>query len=98
MASSVDDSMIELLWSTMQRELVATRTWDSPEQLGLTSFGWIEAWYYPGRVPDVVGCRSARRGQGGDLRRADRLPPRLQDTPVSQDQAPRAGGPAGAEW
>jgi hypothetical protein len=33
-ASSVDDSMIELFWSTMQRELVDTRTWDSPEQLG----------------------------------------------------------------
>jgi transposase InsO family protein len=48
-ASSVDNSMIESLWSTMQRELLDTRTWDSPEQLGSAIFEWIEAWYNPRR-------------------------------------------------
>ena len=48
-ASSVDNSMIESLWSTMQRELLDTRTWDTPEQLGSAIFEWIEAWYNPRR-------------------------------------------------
>ena len=48
-ASSVDNSMIESFWSTMQRELLDTRTWDTPEQLGSAIFEWIEAWYNPRR-------------------------------------------------
>jgi len=48
-ASSVDNSMIESLWSTMQREFLNTRSWDSPEQLGSAIFEWIEAWYNPRR-------------------------------------------------
>jgi putative transposase len=48
-ASSVDNSMIESFWSTLQRELLDTRNWDSPEQLGAAIFEWIEAWYNPRR-------------------------------------------------
>lgn len=49
-ASSVDNSMIESFWSTMQRELLDTRTaWDTPGQLGSAIFEWIEAWYNPRR-------------------------------------------------
>lgn len=49
-ASSVDNSMIESFWSTMQRELLDTRAvWDTPEQLGSAIFEWIEAWYNPRR-------------------------------------------------
>lgn len=48
-ASSVDNLMIESFWSSMQREVLDTRTWDSPEQLGAAIFEWIEAWYNPRR-------------------------------------------------
>ena len=57
-ASSVDNSMIESLWSTMQRELLDTRTWDSPEQLGSAIFEWIEAWYNPRRRHTSLGMLS----------------------------------------
>ena len=45
--SSVDNSMIESFWSTMQRELLDARTWQRPDQLGSAVFEWIEAWYDP---------------------------------------------------
>lgn len=48
-ASSVDNTMIESFWSTMQRELLDTRRWDTQEQLGSAIFEWIEAWYNPRR-------------------------------------------------
>ena len=48
-ASSVDNSMIESFWSTLQRELLDTSNWDSPQQLGSAIFEWIEAWYNPRR-------------------------------------------------
>lgn len=48
-ASSVDNSMIESLWSTMQRELLDQSSWATPDQLGSAIFEWIEAWYNPRR-------------------------------------------------
>ena len=54
-ASSVDNSMIESFWSTMQRELLDTRDWDSPEQLGSAIFEWIVAWYNPRRRHTSLG-------------------------------------------
>jgi putative transposase len=48
-ASSVDNTMIESFWSTMQRELLDQSRWNSPEQLGSAIFEWIEAWYNPRR-------------------------------------------------
>jgi transposase InsO family protein len=48
-ASSVDNSMIESFWSTLQRELLDTRSWNQPEDLGRAIFEWIEAWYNPRR-------------------------------------------------
>jgi putative transposase len=48
-ASSVDNTMIESFWSTMQRELLDTRSWDDPAQLAAAIFEWIEAWYNPRR-------------------------------------------------
>jgi putative transposase len=54
-ASSVDNTMIESFWSTMQRELLDTRTWDSPDQLGTAIFEWIEAWYNPRRRHTSIG-------------------------------------------
>jgi putative transposase len=57
-ASSVDNSMIESFWSTMQRELLDTRTvWETPEELGTAIFEWIEAWYNPRRRHTALGMR-----------------------------------------
>ena len=57
-ASSVDNTMIESFWSTMQRELLDTRTWDSPEQLASAIFEWIESWYNPHRRHTSLGMLS----------------------------------------
>ena len=57
-ASSVDNSMIESFWSTMQRELLDTRQWDDPEQLGSAIFEWVEAWYNPRRRHSSLGMLS----------------------------------------
>jgi putative transposase len=46
--------MIESFWSTMQRELLDTRTWDTREQLSAI-FEWIEAWYNPRRRHTSIG-------------------------------------------
>ncbi len=46
-ASSVDNSLIKSFWSTMQRELLNARDWDTPEQLGSAIVEWFEAWYKP---------------------------------------------------
>ncbi len=48
-ASSVDNSMIESFWSTLQRELLDTRRWTNRQQLASAIFEWIEAWYNPRR-------------------------------------------------
>ena len=58
-ASSVDNSMIESFWSTMQRELLDTRAVrDSPEELGSAIFEWIEAWYNPRRRHSALAMLS----------------------------------------
>lgn len=54
-ASSVDNTMIESFWSTMQRELLDTRRWPSQEQLASAIFEWIEAWYNPRRRHTSLG-------------------------------------------
>ena len=54
-ASSVDNSMIESFWSTMQRELLDQRLWQTPEELGSAIFEWIEAWYNPHRRHTSLG-------------------------------------------
>jgi len=46
-ASSVDNTMIESFWSTMQRELPDQHTWGTPSELAAAIFEWIEAWYNP---------------------------------------------------
>lgn len=54
-ASSVDNSMIESFWSTMQRELLDQQSWASVEELGSAIFEWIEAWYNPRRRHTSLG-------------------------------------------
>ena len=48
-ASSVDNALIESFWSTMQRELLDRRDWDSRAELATAIFEWIEGWYNPSR-------------------------------------------------
>jgi putative transposase len=57
-ASSVDNTMIESFWSTMQRELLDTRRWSTQEQLASAIFEWIEAWYNPRRRHTSLGMLS----------------------------------------
>jgi transposase InsO family protein len=57
-ASSVDNSMIESFWSTMQRELLDQHHWDSVDELGGAIFEWIEAWYNPRRRHTSLGMLS----------------------------------------
>ncbi|MGI8664470.1 MAG: IS3 family transposase [Jatrophihabitans sp.] len=48
-ASSVDNTMIESFWSTMQRELLDRHHWATRADLASAIFEWIEAWYNPTR-------------------------------------------------
>lgn len=48
-ASSVEDTMIESFWSTMQRELLDRQHWTTRDQLVSAIFEWIEALYNPTR-------------------------------------------------
>jgi putative transposase len=57
-ASSVDNTMIESFWSTMQRELLDTQRWDTKAQLPRAIFEWIEAWYNPRRRHTSIGDRA----------------------------------------
>ena len=57
-ASSVDNSMIESFWATMQRELLDTRRWTTRTELASAIFEWIEAWYNPRRRHTALGMLS----------------------------------------
>jgi putative transposase len=46
-ASSVDNTLMESLWSTMQRELPDLQSWQSRGQFALVIFEWTEAFYTP---------------------------------------------------
>ena len=54
-ASSVDNTMMESFWSTMQRELLDTQRWSTQEELATAIFEWIEAWYNPRRRHTSLG-------------------------------------------
>ena len=57
-ASSVDNALIESFWSTMQRELLDRRDWDTRTELAAAIFEWIEGWYNPHRRHSSLGMRS----------------------------------------
>jgi putative transposase len=57
-ASSVDNSMIESFWSTMQRELLDTRRWATRAELASAVVEWIEAWDNPRRRHPSLGMLS----------------------------------------
>jgi len=49
------ETISKITWSTLQRKLHDTRTWESPEELGSAIFEWIEAWYSPRRRHTSLG-------------------------------------------
>jgi transposase InsO family protein len=57
-ASSVDNSMIESFWSTLQREVLDRQRWATRAQLASAIFEWIEAFYNPVRRHSALGYLS----------------------------------------
>lgn len=57
-ASSVDNTMIESFFSTMQRELLDRQYWTTRDQLATAIFEWIEAFYNPIRRHSGLGYHS----------------------------------------
>ena len=57
-ASSVDNTMIESFWSTMQRELLDRHHWSTRAELGSAIFEWIEGFYNSRRRHSALGYRS----------------------------------------
>ncbi|MGN7702996.1 transposase [Cellulosimicrobium sp. 22601] len=57
-ASSVDNSMIESFWSTMQRELLDRQHWATKAELASAIFEWVEGFYNPVRRHSGLGYRS----------------------------------------
>jgi putative transposase len=50
-----DNAMAESFFSTLQRELLDQRRWDTRRQLALAVFEWIEGWYNPRRRHSSIG-------------------------------------------
>jgi len=71
-ASSVDNTMIESFWGTMQRELLDRRSWPTRTELGTAIFEWIEGWYNPHRRHSGIGYLSPAtfKAQHRDAQRA----------------------------
>jgi transposase InsO family protein len=57
-ASSVDNALIESLWSSMQSELLDRQSWTSRVELASAMFEWIEGWYNPWRRHSSLGMVS----------------------------------------
>ena len=57
-ASSVDNGLMESVWSTMQRELLDRQRWATRADLGSAIFEWIEAFYNPRRRHSALGYLS----------------------------------------
>ena len=62
-ASSVDNTMMESFWSTLQRELLDRQRWETRAELSSAIFEWIEAFYNQsaGTRPSVTSARSSSK-------------------------------------
>ena len=58
LASSVDNTMIESFWSSMQRELLDRQRWTTRADLTSAIFEWIEGSSNPRRRHSGLGYRS----------------------------------------
>ena len=54
-ASSVDNTMMESFWSSMQRDFLDRQRWATKAHLGLAMFEWIEGFYNPRRRHSGIG-------------------------------------------
>jgi len=54
-ASSVDNTMMESFWPTMQREFLDRQYWDTRAELSSAIFEWIQAFYNPVRRHSSIG-------------------------------------------
>jgi transposase InsO family protein len=70
-ASSVDNSMIESFWSTMQRELLDRRQWQTRHQLATAIFEWIEGFYNPLRRHTSIGSLAPAEFEARSIPAAD---------------------------
>jgi hypothetical protein len=68
--ASVDNSMIESFWSTMQRQLLDRRQWTTREDLATAIFEWIEGSYNPSAAthPSAACPRPSTRPDTGPHR------------------------------
>jgi putative transposase len=53
--SAYDNAMMESFFSTLQRELLDRRQWQTRKELASAIFEWIEAWYNPHRRHSSIG-------------------------------------------
>ena len=53
--SAYDNAMMESFFSTLQRELLDRRQWQTRKELAQAIFEWIEAWYNPRRRHTSIG-------------------------------------------
>ena len=56
--SAYDNAMMESFFSTLQRELLDRRRWQTRKELASAIFEWIEAWYNPHRRHTSIGYLS----------------------------------------
>ena len=56
--SAYDNAMMESFFSTLQRELLDRKRWQTRRELASAIFEWIEAWYNPHRRHSSIGQRS----------------------------------------
>jgi putative transposase len=56
--SAYDNAMMESFFSTLQRELLDRRKWQTRAELARAIFEWIEAWYNPHRRHTSIGYLS----------------------------------------
>jgi transposase InsO family protein len=56
--SAYDNAMMESFFSTLQRELLDRRRWQTRKELAQAIFEWIEAWYNPHRRHSLTGYLS----------------------------------------
>ena len=54
-SSAYDNAMMESFFSTLQRELLDRRRWQTRKELASAIFEWIEAWYNPRRRHTSIG-------------------------------------------
>jgi len=57
-ASSVDNTMMESFWSTMQREVLDRQQWDTRNEPASANFEWIGAFHNPIRRHTSIGFHS----------------------------------------